>query len=271
MPTTFLLPKDTSAAREAMSKNDKFWIYKPSFDKCGDGILLCKKFEDIGENVLSQEAVLQEYINNPLLISGKKFSIREYLHMFGYQPMITYSTDVCYANSCAHAYVPVNEDNFDDNSMHLSNQVVNETDPNYVRAFGDSIKSDITGEGTNQLRYDTMFKVLAKEHGFKQEVLDKLKDDIQNVMLNLIQALYPSMLHSAEQQLGDLSFYKNKLFLSIGVDIMVDDELKPWIVEINWDAGLTYGPDLTDAINGDFKQPYTYIGYHNLRDVAKLA
>ena len=125
IPFSFILPKDEEKCKRAMDESDATWICKSSEDRCGENIQLCRNFEDIDQDIMKKFYVVQEYIYNPLLIHGKKFTIRRHFHMFGLEPIITYVSTEGYVNLCGNPYQKPDEDNFADTFVHLTNQKMN--------------------------------------------------------------------------------------------------------------------------------------------------
>ena len=86
-PTTYVLPGDYALFVEEFKKRPgSAWIMKPCGKAQGKGIFLFTKLKDISkwrsenrwkpDNVEVESYVVQQYINNPYLIGGKKFDIR---------------------------------------------------------------------------------------------------------------------------------------------------------------------------------------------------
>ena len=115
-----------------------------------------------------------------------------------------------------------------------------------------------------------MFRMLIEDEGIEKEKVEQLEKDIDTMFKDFMHALYPSILHNAEEELGDLKDYKNRLFLSSGIDIMIDANLKPWVIEINWDSGLSIIVDPNETFE-EFEQPFTDVTYQVLKDVVAIA
>jgi glutathione synthase/RimK-type ligase-like ATP-grasp enzyme len=59
------------------------FIAKPSKGRGGDGIFLVKKFSDLPKTALTNDFIIQRYIDNPYLIDKKKFDLRIYVVIKG--------------------------------------------------------------------------------------------------------------------------------------------------------------------------------------------
>lgn len=66
------------------------FIGKPNKGKGGEGIILIEKFTDIPKNYVSnaqKDMLVQRYVKTPLLLDKKKFDLRLYVLITGYDPI----------------------------------------------------------------------------------------------------------------------------------------------------------------------------------------
>jgi glutathione synthase/RimK-type ligase-like ATP-grasp enzyme len=83
------------------------FIGKPSCGKGGEGIMLLQKFKDIPKDNLKgelKELLVQRYIKTPLLLDGKKFDLRLYVLICGFDPIRAYLADEGLARLCTEDY-----------------------------------------------------------------------------------------------------------------------------------------------------------------------
>jgi len=94
LPTTYVLTPSNDISDTVVTQD--YWILKKSDGRKGQGIVLHKDFwilHDIWENQWKPDtAILQKYIQNPLLFNKKKFSIRNTVVIVQFEPLIVYST-----------------------------------------------------------------------------------------------------------------------------------------------------------------------------------
>ena len=100
-PLTYNLPIDYHIFVEEFKKsNNAVWIMKPIAKSQGKGIFLFNRLQQISDwrgdnrwkpdNPQAEPYIVQRYINNPLLIGGKKFDLRIYVLVINYQPLVAY-------------------------------------------------------------------------------------------------------------------------------------------------------------------------------------
>ncbi len=91
-----------------MEQHPRFiFIGKPSCGKGGEGIMLFQKFKDIPKDHIKnelRELLVQRYIKTPLLLDDKKFDLRLYVLIFGFNPIKAYLADEGLARLCTEDY-----------------------------------------------------------------------------------------------------------------------------------------------------------------------
>ncbi|TPP43296.1 Tubulin-tyrosine ligase family protein [Leishmania donovani] len=110
MPRTWFYPQERESLVTAMkaAPSNRHFIWKPSRGSCGRGILMSQGgtahapsweriMEEIDCKAASKETrrlfssyVVQEYIENPLLVEGRKVDLRLYVAVTSYNPLTVY-------------------------------------------------------------------------------------------------------------------------------------------------------------------------------------
>ena len=95
------------------------WVVKPSYNARGIGIYCTDKFRDVvHEGKKATSKIVQKYIENPLLIKGKKFDIRQWVLVTSWEPLDVYVFDSAYIRLCSNDYTL---SDLSDVYKHLSN------------------------------------------------------------------------------------------------------------------------------------------------------
>jgi tubulin polyglutamylase TTLL1 len=100
VPVTYLLPADYTIFVEEFRRNpNAMWIMKPTSRSQGKGIFIINKLAQIkkwsmqsrwAQMPLKEAYVISRYVEDPLLIGGKKFDLRLYVLVSSYRPLRVY-------------------------------------------------------------------------------------------------------------------------------------------------------------------------------------
>lgn len=161
-----------------------------------------------------REIVVQKYIENPLLIDGRKFDLRVYMIVVCMKPYL-----VLYQPGYVRMSLnPYTTENFaKDKITHLTNNSVQKNHPDYKNLKEKSIISiDSLVESII-----SMGKLQSKE-----EYSVKVDKKIQEIM---------SLIFTVIKDKLDRKFGCFELF---GFDFLLDDNLNPYLIEINTNPAL---------------------------------
>ncbi|MED6282690.1 putative tubulin polyglutamylase ttll9 [Characodon lateralis] len=193
------------------------WIMKPVAKSQGKGIFLFRKLKDIidwkKESYRSEEQkdaahvenyVAQRYIENPYLISGRKFDLRVYVLVTSYIPLKAWLYRDGFARFSSTRFCL---SSIDDKYMHLTNVSVQKTAPEYDPEKGCKWQMQ-------QLR-----RYLTAKHG--REVVETLFKEMDNIFIRSLQSVQKIIINDKH------------CFELYGYDILLDQNLKPWLIEVN--------------------------------------
>ncbi|XP_071809218.1 polyglutamylase complex subunit TTLL1-like [Asterias amurensis] len=239
IPITFLLPADYNLFVEEFRKNpSSTWIMKPTGKARGIGIFLINKLSQLKKwsrdsRTSSFQApsakdayVIAKYIDNPLLIGGKKFDLRIYVLVTSYRPLKCYIYKLGFCRFCTVKY-SANINELDNMFIHLTNVS--------IQKHGEEYNSQHGGKWTvHNLRV-----YLEGTRG--KEVTDKLFDEMNWVIVHSLKSMANVMANDRH------------CFECYGYDIIIDDNLKPWLIEVN------ASPSLTSTTSNDRIMKYNLI------------
>ncbi|KAM5320126.1 inactive polyglycylase TTLL10 [Glossophaga mutica] len=235
-PETYRL--DIKEEREAfftLFDETQTWICKPTASNQGKGIFLLRhqeevaalqaKTQSIEEDPVHrkmalpvrapQARVVQRYIQNPLLLDGKKFDVRAYLLIACAVPYMVFFGHG-YARLTLNLYDPRSQDL----SGHLTNQFMQKKSPLYVL-----LKEDTVWSMEQLNRYiNSKFR---EPRGLPSDwVFTTFTRRMQQIMAHCFLAVKPKL----ECKLG--------YFDLIGCDFLIDDNFKVWLLEMNSNPAL---------------------------------
>ncbi|XP_055891745.1 probable tubulin polyglutamylase TTLL9 isoform X2 [Biomphalaria glabrata] len=227
-PATFELPSEYHIFVDEFRRNPgTIWIMKPIARSQGKGIFLFKRLKDITDwkrgveyqpqlqvtdasTAPIETYVVQRYIENPYLIGGRKFDIRVYVLVTSYNPLKAYLYRSGFARFANNRY---SLDTIDDNYIHLTNVAIQKTAPDYDPEKG-------CKWSTQQLRM-----YLTAKHG--QSKVNTLFQQMTNIFILSLQSCQRVIINDKH------------CFELYGYDILIDSNLKPWLIEINASPSLT--------------------------------
>ena len=212
-PVSFNLPNDYTKfvadytrLKEKHPDKTFYWICKPVDLSRGRGIFI---FRDLSELQYDCSAVIQQYITNPLLISGYKFDLRLYVLIPSFHPLTIYVYQEGLARFSTQKY---DLDCLDNNYAHLTNTSINKHSPTYTE------EKERVGAGCK-------WTLMQLRHYFHQVGIDDTI--IWARIINII--ILTVALQAHQVRMVDHTF---ELY---GFDIIIDENLKPWLLEVNLD------------------------------------
>ena len=156
--------------------------------------------------------MVQRYIENPLLVGGKKFDLRIYVLVTSYMPLQIYLYRSGFGRFSGSRY-NTNAKNLGDNYVHLTNAAVQKTAPGYD-----------AGQGCKWPLRNLKLYLIGK---FGIAATDRLFKEIEELVIYSLLSVQKVMIHDKH------------CFELYGYDILIDDALKPWLVEVNASPSLT--------------------------------
>ncbi|XP_043079923.1 protein polyglycylase TTLL10 isoform X2 [Puntigrus tetrazona] len=235
-PVTFRM--DMKDERQAFFNgicNDKssMWICKPTGLNQGRGIFLLRTPEEITafrerlQNTIEQQSnrkspfnvpqarIVQQYIQNPLLLKGRKFDVRSYFLIACTSPYMVFFR---------HGYIRLTCNLYDPNSdnitAHLTNQYMQKKNPLYSLLKEETVWSM---ERFNAYINETYMlqKGLPKDWA-----LGAFAKRMQHIIMQCFQAVKAKL----DCKLG--------YFDLIGCDFLIDEDFKVWLLEMNCNPAL---------------------------------
>jgi len=221
VPTTYKIPGTIPTS----AQETDYWILKTQWGARGEGIAVAKDLVDLLEpwekKFKSSCSIIQKYIENPLLVDGRKFSIRFNALVLQTNPLIVGSFVSMVLLTSKDYYL--DDDTLQDPHIHLTN--------NYV-------KDNRTGQQTLQSHV---------EHGnqFLESVFTNPVD-----LLQIKQQMYEQTLYSLKSI--NSSHWDNPGFIDVfAFDFMMDDDWNVYLLEMNFLPNLPF--ELTMETVGIFE------------------
>uniref|UniRef100_A0A1I8BQG4 Thioredoxin domain-containing protein n=1 Tax=Meloidogyne hapla TaxID=6305 RepID=A0A1I8BQG4_MELHA len=229
MPYTYILPKDIKRLRVYLSmKSVRHVILKPPASARGTGINIVSRFNMVPEKT---SLVAQHYIESPFLINDSKFDLRVYVYVTSYDPLRIYVYKEGLVRFASVTYNPEMA-SYTNQFMHLTNYSINKM----------ATTSTEDGEqfSVPKWRLTQFWKYLDKL-GHNSSIL---KEEIYKIAIKAIISCESHIkAHAAHH--CKYPFISYELY---GMDILVDSNLRPWLIEMNISPSLHSSTPLDIAV-----------------------
>ncbi|XP_039459111.1 tubulin polyglutamylase TTLL5 isoform X6 [Oreochromis aureus] len=221
VPQTFVLPAEYQEFCNCFAKDKGPWIIKPVASSRGRGIYLVSNPNQIS---MTENILVSRYINNPLLIDGFKFDVRLYVLVTSYDPLLVYVYEEGLARFATVKYDRTSK-SIKNTFMHLTNYSVNKKSSDYVSCDDPEVED-----------YGNKWSMSAVLRYLKQEGKDTTS------LMKQVEDLIVKAVLSAELQIATAckTFvpHKTNCFELYGFDVLIDSNLKPWLLEVNLSPSL---------------------------------
>ena len=167
---------------------------------------------------------MSKYVENPLLINGHKSDLRLYVLVTSYDPLTIYLYEeglvrfaaVKYDNSGSNLWNPC---------MHLCNYSINKYHSDYVAS--DNVENDDMG-------HKWSLSAFLKHLKANDINTTQLMQAIEDIIIKSIVSVEFSVNSACKMFVP----HRNNCFEVYGFDILVDSNLKPWLLEVNMSPSL---------------------------------
>ncbi|ETO32154.1 tubulin tyrosine ligase-like protein [Reticulomyxa filosa] len=220
VPSTYLLPNDYGLFEEEFKKILKGtkWILKPTCKAQGAGIFIIDKLIQLkkwspsyGHNK-EEPYVVSRYIEKPLLIGGKKFDLRLYVLVTSYRPLRVYFHKQGFGRFSNVKYT-LKKEEMNNTEIHLTNVAIQKHGADYNPNHG------------NKWSFENFITYV--EGIFGNEASVQLIKKIKVIIIHSLLAVQSVIINDKH------------CFECYGYDILVDEDLKPWLLEVNASPSLS--------------------------------
>ena len=219
---TILKKLSINLPQYALEGSKNVWIVKPGGLSRGRGVHCIDQLNDILSNVKPcNQTIIQKYIENPLVINGRKFDIRQWVLVTDLNPLTVWIFETPYVRFGAENY-------HIDDFKNVFSQLTGNSIAKHSEKFN-------TGEIEGDMWENEQFKeYLKKTYG----------GDPWNEIQKKIEKIVILSLESAKHKL----FNRKNNFELFGFDIMLDDKLNVYLIEINASPDWTYSTKVTEKL-----------------------
>jgi hypothetical protein len=224
-PMSWVLPYDYDELRRQFGPGGSSggaFIIKPPASARGQGIRVISDFSQLPKKAKS--ALVQEYLGSPLLIDGYKFDLRFYVLVTSFDPLRAYLYADGLVRICTEKYKK-GAKYASQKFMHLTNYSLQKNREGFVE-----------NEDADEDGFGFKWSLTALRRWFAARGIDdkKLWADIDDVVVKTL----ISVEEAVNTACGMYARKRNTCYECFGFDILIDEKLKPWLVEVNVSPSL---------------------------------
>ncbi|KAK2078526.1 hypothetical protein QBZ16_003366 [Prototheca wickerhamii] len=251
LPPTYLLPEEApaflarlgrAADQEGGQAPAETWLLKPDPGSQGRGITLAQSRADVIRWVEAQHeagarpaGVASRHVDRPMLLLGRKFDLRVYVLVVGGAglPLQARIFSEGLVRRSGRAFAPPGPANLDDVALHLTNWAVQREA--LRRAARPEPPPDAEDPRWHKLKWDfaTLRAQFAEEGRDWQPIWQGIRRLVARTLLAvapLVQAACPAQLPGQAPAAS--------CFELLGYDVLLDDQARPWLLEVNASPSL---------------------------------
>ncbi|XP_044758366.1 tubulin polyglutamylase TTLL4-like isoform X2 [Coccinella septempunctata] len=248
LPYTYVLPQELKLLKynwENKNTGGEWFIIKPPASARGVGIKVINKWAQLPKKT---SLVVQKYIANPYLINGSKFDLRLYVLVTSFNPLRVYLYSEGLVRFASVKYSN-NPKDIKEKYMHLTNYSINKLSSNYT--------ANDDAHSTQGHKW-TITKLL--------EYLSHEGVDTNLLWKNLEMLVVKTMI-ACEQPISELCSEnmntRYNCYELFGIDVLLDDKLKPWLLEVNISPSLHSSSPLDEHVKGPLVQAlFNMVQFH---------
>lgn len=211
-PRVYAMPDDHfELQRDAARSPEKRWILKPKNSSRGRGV---RPLRDVATAPMNNRWLVQEYVARPHLMNARKYVLRLYVLITSVEPLRIYFYREGFAKLASEPYDP---DDFDNLFSNLTNPDIN--------AANEDVTTPV--EFVSLERYREWLRSEGHDD-------DALFARIRDLLILTMIAGRDKM----RKRLHAVGADTSGCYELLGVDCLIDADLKPWILECNLSPSL---------------------------------
>ena len=235
VPKTYLLPQELSLLirdNDVKKHQRRYYIVKPNAASQGKGIYVTDDLQLVAsaDQIMSKSVtgfLVSEYLQNPLLINGIKFDLRIYVLLASVNPLRIYLYDEGLVRFATEQFT-LHASQMANKFVHLTNYSINKLSDKYV---------DYTEESIGTKWTLSALKKTMRNLGLDP---DLMMMRIEDIVIKTLISIEHKVYKACEQHVP----FRSNCFDLLGFDILIDSDLKPWLLEVNLSPSLACETDI---------------------------
>lgn len=239
LPHTFVLPQELKQLKlhwDQRGAGIDWWIIKPPASARGVGIRVINKWSQLPKKT---SLVVQKYITQPYLINGSKFDLRLYVLVTSFHPLRVYLYGEGLVRFASVKYSNNAKDS-KEKYMHLTNYSINKLSSHYTA------NEDAFSCQGHKWTISKLLEYLSTQ-GVNTKVLWR---DLETLVIKTMIACEPPITELCTENMNN----RYNCYELFGVDVLLDNKLKPWLLEVNISPSLHSSSPLDEYVKGPLVQ-----------------
>ncbi|KAA3681229.1 tubulin polyglutamylase TTLL5 [Paragonimus westermani] len=223
VPASYILPEEFCELCSGYLQDKGPYIVKPIASSRGRGIYIVSHPEEIP---YEEPVIVSRYISNPFLLDGFKFDVRLYAAVTSYEPLVVYLYEEGLVRFATVRY-QYGTRHLKTQCMHLTNYSVNKKNFEFVQ--NDDANVEDFG---NKWSLGALLRYLKSEGADVTGLMVRIEDIIVKSFLSVVGPIASAcnMFHTSRSQCFEL----------YGFDIIVDENFRPWLLEVSFHFSLRH-------------------------------
>ncbi|CAL1532403.1 unnamed protein product [Lymnaea stagnalis] len=225
VPQSFVLPNEYRAFRSYFKQDNGPFILKPVGLSRGRGVsLITKPRQALKKTETGKRNVVCKYIPNPLILNGYKFDLRIYVAVTSFDPLLIYVYKEGLTRFATVKY-DMDSGTYENLCMHLTNYSINMTNSDYIKNVDPAIEN--VG---NKWSLGALLRHLRSIGKDPTAIMVEIEDVIIKTILSVEWRVGLACKRYVRQD--------SNCFELFGFDILLDENYKAWLIEVNLSPSL---------------------------------
>ncbi|KAL1522062.1 hypothetical protein AB1Y20_021706 [Prymnesium parvum] len=228
---SYVLPGDREALDRDFTEGEVY-IVKPPASAEGRGIRLVNRADALPRS--GQPAIVQRYIGEPYLINNRKFDLRIYVGVTSFDPLRAYVFEEGLCRFATSEYVQDHSSkSIKDKFMHLTNYSINKKNEDFI--WNKEASKDDEG---SKWSLSALWRYLRSQGANVDELRSRIHDIAVKTLI--------SVEHSVFSKINQAG--RPNCFEIFGFDVLLERNLKPWLIEVNVACSLASSSPLDKRV-----------------------
>lgn len=261
-PSCYVYPKERETIIQEINSNpSSVWIVKPASSSQGNGIYIIQHTSQLPlERARNDDNwIVEKYIENPLLIDGKKFDLRLYVSVTSFNPLKIYLHTEGVARFATEVYT---RGNYNNKFEHLTNYSINKH--NYAAASTTTTTDTTTADTTTNTTTDTngydgndvgnntrnsnsYLKLTLDDLNKKLQTMTNDRDAVASMWMKIDDLIVKTLISVESRITAAVNMYVKHptcCFELFGFDVLIDDKYQPHLMEVNFSPSMNTDSEL---------------------------